>query len=298
MGDGNDDSIAHLHPDVVRYLNMSRDVRVGEIQRERFVENAKTEVIWKRVRDLMLRPNGNASNASLLLFADSGVGKTELLKYVVEQISEEIDNDIRANKIPWLTTPLQFLLDGCSTEDVLLERFGAGLLKGRRSHKENLSTLENYVGTWNKLSNSGLFLDELSDVGKGSSMDQQRICQALRMILNRYRRPVVATSNLEAEEIFTMDPNLATRLEPIRISRWAPDEKLRDFLLQLFEFKPLRFAPDFSADDWKPFLGWLYERTEGITREITRLTNRAAICAIDSKTERMCFNVFKNAFAA
>lgn len=297
MADGNDDSIAHLHPDVVRHLSASRDERVREIQRERFVENAKTEVIWKRVRDLMLRPNGNASNASLLLYAESGVGKTELLKYVAEQIAEEIDMDLKAGKSPWLTMPLQFLLDGCSTEDVLLARLSGGLLTGRRSHKENIKNLEDYVGTWNRLSNSGLFLDELSDVGKGTSMDQQRICQALRMILNRYRRPLVATSNLEAEEIFTMDRNLATRLEPIRISRWEPDEKLRDFLLQLFEFKPLRFAPDFSPDDWKPFLGWLYERTEGITREITRLTNRAAICAIDSKAERMCFNVFREAFA-
>lgn len=283
-----------LHPIALAHIDSLRDKRVAEVQREHFIENSKSEPIWRRVRNMMLKPNGNASNASLLLFAESGVGKTELLKFIVDKIAEEMKKAAEAGEDIWLTPPLHFMLDRCSTESLLVQRLSGGLYKGRRS-REDVDELITLVESWNRTVASGLLLDELSDIGKGTPANQEMICQDLRVILNRYRRPLIATSNLVSAEIFAMDPNLATRFQTIQIAPWQADTALMGFLMQVFEFKCLKNPPSFRMEDWDGFLRWLVDRTGGITREIINVTNLAAVYAIDSGLECMCWDAYRNA---
>lgn len=289
------DGTFKLHHSALKHVNSSRDIRVAEVQREHFIENSKSEPIWRRVRNMMLKPNGNASNASLLLFAESGVGKTELLKFVVDKIAEEMKRAAEAGDGIWLRPPLHFMVDRCSTEALLVQRLSGGLYKGRRSPREDVDELITLIESWNRTVASGLLLDELSDIGKGSPANQEMICQDLRMIMNRYRRPLIATSNLVSAEIFAMDPNLATRFQTIQIAPWQADTTLMGFLTQVFEFKCLKHPPSFRMEDWDGFLRWLVERTGGITREIINVTNLAAVYAIDSGLERMCWDAYRNA---
>jgi hypothetical protein len=290
--DGDNGSFSHLHPDIRALVDAPRDDRVAEIWRKRFIEHAKSEPIWNRVRNMMLMRNGNASNAALLLLSHAGIGKTELLRFLAEKIEEEIREDVGLGRVPRLKKPLQFVVDRCSTERLLVGRLSGGLYKGRRSPTEDVDELLSLVESWNRLEAGGLFLDELSDIGKGTAANQLMICQDLRLILNRYRRPLVGATNLESEEVFTMDRNLATRFQMMKIDPWQPDGHLRDFLLQLFEYKPLKYGPEF---EWDPFLRWLVDRTQGVTREIITQTNLAAIEAIDSGIERMNWSMYRQA---
>lgn len=277
-----------LHPCAAAHVNSSRDKRVAEVQREHFIENARSEPIWTRVRNLFLKPNGTASNATLLLYAESGVGKTELLQFIVDKIDEEIREAAAAGVKTWLSKPLHFLVDRCSTESLLVQRLSAGLQKGRRSPREDVEAMMTLIETWKRSNSIALLMDELSDIGKGTPASQEVVCQVLRMIMNRYNRPIVATANLAGAEIFAMDKNLTTRIQTIEIKPWKADAELQGFLWQAFEFKCLKHAPAFSGDDWEEFLPWIVGRTGGITREIMARTNLAAVYAIDSGLERMC----------
>lgn len=129
-----------------------------------------------------------------------------------------------------------------------------------------------------------LCIDEVHHLLAGSQREQRRALNLLKFVANELKIAVVAVGTLDAFHAMQIDPQVASRFEPLLLPRWTEIDGFRGFVTGYGRLLPLRKPSPFGE---AAMIRTLLELSGGITGKVTALLARAAEAAILDGSEHI-----------
>ena len=214
----------------------------------------------------------------MLLYGDSGMGKTMILEKMERQHPKSYDEHSGITKRPVLIVQMPASPDERRFYTRILEVLGAPY-----SMREQIGVLEGRViRLLRDMGTRLLFIDEVHHLLAGSQRDQRRALNLLKFLTNELKIVIVAVGTSDAFHALQTDVQVASRFEPLLIPRWTETEAFRAFVVAYGKLLPLRKASAFGEPD---MIRTLITQSAGITGRVTWLLGRAAEIAIQDGSE-------------
>jgi len=280
--------INSLIPATREALELSDEERIIFAMTDRFINYSRA----KRILDymnLLLKLPRQPRMKGILLYGESGTGKTMIVRHFFEKFAPREDEDDDADEIPVLlietpTEPKEKLL-----YDKIMDTLGVPYKKNE-DILDKERNVEHYV---NVLRIKMLIFDEFHNVLNGTAIQQKRILAAIKSLTNRLWIPIVLVGTKDVLIAVETDDEVKRRFDPYQLRPWTMDKEFLKLLRTIETTLPLKL-PSYM---WKnrELAEWLLERTDGILSEIIHLIKLGAREAILSGEERITLEVLKRA---
>lgn len=129
-----------------------------------------------------------------------------------------------------------------------------------------------------------LIIDEIQHLLAGSVSKQRQLLNVLKYLGNELRMSIVALGTRDAFNVLQTDPQIANRFEPAVLPRWQLNA---EYLRLLAAIEPLLLLRKPSSLTSAAIATKILALSEGTIGEICRLTEKAAIYAIESGDEEV-----------
>jgi Bacterial TniB protein len=271
-------SFDHLHPAHRDRAGESDAARIEWVRADRRINFAMAERALYRLGDLLAYPPRDRMPC-LLLYGDTGIGKTKIIAKFVRDHPPVFDRDSGIARTPVVAFQMPAQPDEEQFYDELLRALGApssgDRVAGTRRHCRELLQA---MGT--RL----LVIDEIHAMLAGTYRQQRIFLNTLRFLANDLRLPLVCAGTDEARQAILTDRQLAERFDALELPRWRDDDDFRRLLASFAAILPLRRP---SAFDSSSLRKRVLAISEGVTHRIFRLIEVAAVKAIASGAERI-----------
>jgi len=216
----------------------------------------------------------------MLLYGDSGMGKTMILEKMERQHPSTLDERRQIKLRPVLTVQMPPSPDERRFYTRILEVLGAPY-----SIRDQIGSLEGRViHLLEKLGTKLLFIDEVHHLLAVSHREQRRALNLLKFLANELKIVVVVVGTSDAFHALQTDLQVASRFEPLLIPRWTATDAFRSFVVAYGKLLPLRKASPFGEPE---MIHALIKQSDGITGRVTWLIGRAAEMAISDGSEQI-----------
>jgi len=216
----------------------------------------------------------------LLLYGDSGMGKTMILEKMERQHPSTHDERRGITMRPVLTVQMPPSPDERRFYTRILEVLGAPY-----SIRDQIGSLEGRViHLLQKLGTKLLFIDEVHHLLAGSQREQRRALNLLKFLSNELKIVMVVVGTSDAFHALQTDQQVASRFEPLFIPRWTATDAFRAFVVAYGKLLPLKKPSPFGELE---MLQTLIKHSGGVTGRITWLIGRAAEMAIEDGSEQI-----------
>ena len=216
----------------------------------------------------------------LLLYGDSGIGKTMILEKFARQHPAYFDQKKGHHVRPVIVVQMPPAPDERRLYAGLLEALGAPFFMS-----DGLALLERLaIRMLETVTPQALIIDEVHHLLAGTAREQRRALNLLKFLANALRIAVVAVGTRDALQAVASDPQIVSRFEPMELPRWVENDGFRAFLLALVRDLPLRKASPLAD---RACTQLLLRRSEGITGRVCWIVGQAAEEAIRSGEEQI-----------
>ena len=277
-----------LIPEARNALNLSNEERIIFAMTDRFINYSRAKRILEYM-ELLLKVPRQPRMKGILLYGDSGTGKTMIVRHFFEKFAPKENEDDDADEIPVLlvetpTEPKEKLL-----YDKIMDTLGVPYKKNE-DILEKEKNVEYYV---NMLRIRMLIFDEFHNVLNGTAIQQKRVLAAVKSLTNRLWIPIVLVGTKDVLIAVETDEEVKRRFDPYKLEPWSLDKEFLKLLRTIEATLPLKL-PSYM---WKNrgLANWLLEKTDGIMSEIVHLIKLGAREAILSGEERITLEVMKRA---
>jgi len=261
----------HLTASTAELLNLSNDLRIREVQSERWVHYPRAKAALVAMGRLAAHPR-TTRMPSLAIYGDSGMGKTMLMRKFCEDHPPIVDprKGIERQQV----LPIQ--MAGKPGERQL---FGVnqGLRSGAVDMQFAVIRLLKAIGL------QVLVIDEVHNILAGSAREQRIVLNTLRYLSNELNMSLVCFGVADAREAISGDAQLARRFDELTLTRWSSTPAFEELMISILRNLPLREPSVLTALSLRRIL----QITEGLTARIFRLMNDLAITAIENGVEKI-----------
>lgn len=267
----------HLFPAYREQAELSDEVRIDWLRRDRWVSLPQAEAALERLEDLLTYPP-RGRMPCLLLFGATGMGKSEILHRFAELHTASYDERAGLTTMPVVVVqmPPQPTEDEFYTELMLAMNYAEfdrlPLRSLRALARRTLADFGTRV----------LVLDEIDKMLAGSPRQQRLFLNTIRFLTNDLRIPIVCAGTEDARIAVLADPNLADRFAAFELTAWRNNRALRQLMASFAGLLPLRRPSQLDHPDVRSRVIAL---TQGVTGRIFRLMEAVAIAAIRSGRE-------------
>jgi hypothetical protein len=129
-----------------------------------------------------------------------------------------------------------------------------------------------------------LCIDEVHHLLAGSQREQRRALNLLKFVANELQIAVVAVGTHDAFHAMQIDPQVASRFEPLLLPRWTEIDGFRGFVTGYGRLLPLRKPSPFGD---AAMIRTLLDLSGGVTGKVTAMLARAAETAILDGSEQI-----------
>ena len=277
-----------LIPEAREALNLSDEERIIFSMTDRFINYGRAKRILEYM-ELLLKVPRQPRMKGILLYGDSGTGKTMIVRHFFEKFAPKENEDDDADEIPVLlvetpTEPKEKLL-----YDKIMDTLGVPYKKNE-DILEKEKNVEYYV---NMLRIRMLIFDEFHNVLNRTAIQQKRVLAAVKSLTNRLWIPIVLVGTKDVLIAVETDEEVKRRFDPYKLEPWSLGREFLKLLRTIEATLPLKL-PSYM---WKNrgLANWLLEKTDGIMSEIVHLIKLGAREAILSGEERITLEVMKRA---
>lgn len=276
----------YLNEQCKNIINNSKEDRINFMHSDILIEYPKIKEIHKLLNQIMNRPK-KPRMQNLLIIGESNIGKTSIVKSFVKKHPSYTLEDEEGMSVMNRPVVLALASDNADVKDLyisILEAFwtpfnpGDSLAKLR--HQTFMLMTECNVQM--------LIIDEIHHFLRGTSKQQRNVMDALKNIGNRLMIPIVGVGLREASLILTADPQLSSRFDLIKLSKWSLDKNFRA-LLKAFEKRlPLRKPSNLDSREKAPLLHMI---SQGNLGNLHRLLIECATYAIAKDVEYISVDI-------
>lgn len=251
--------------------------RIRQVHTARWISYPRAEEILANLQRLFDYPRC-ARMPCMLLYGDSGVGKTMILEKFSRQHCGGYNAAQGRATRPLIVVDMPPAPDERRLYGAILEALRAPYLQTAPLWSLELSAraLMRRVGV------HALIIDEVHHLLAGSYREQRRSLNVLKSLANRLRITVVAVGTRDALEAIQSDPQIVSRFEPMELPRWSESDTFRAFLLALQRELPLQKASSLADRECTQLL---LRRSDVITGRVCWIVGQAAAEALRTGTE-------------
>lgn len=276
----------HLNEQCKSIINSSKEKRINFMHRDILIEYPRIKEIHSLLGQVMNRPK-KPRMQNLLITGESNIGKTSIVNSFAKKHPSYTIEDEEEMSVIVRPVVLALASDNADVKDLyisILEAFwtpfnpGDSLTKLR--HQTFMLMTECNVQM--------LIIDEIHHFLRGTSKQQRNVMDALKNIGNRLMIPIVGVGLKEASLILTADPQLSSRFDLIKLSKWNLDKNFRA-LLKAFERRlPLKKASNLDSREKAPLLHMI---SQGNLGNLHRLLIECATYAINNETDQITVDI-------
>ena len=268
-------------------LSLSNEERIAAIYRAKWVPHPRAKHALNRLNFLYQYPKC-ARMQCLLIYGDSGIGKTMVLEKFARQHESTFDSSQGLADIPIVTFQMPAAPDEKRFYAQMLAAVGGPALPDERLHRLEGRALALY----RRISPKVIIIDEVHHLLCGTAREQRRSLNLLKFIANELRVSIVAVGTRDALLAVQTDQQIASRFEPCEIPRWSATDEFRGFLAAFMKGIPLFEPSDITNRDC---VNLLLSRSDGITGRVTLILCRAAEIAVRSSAEVVTVDTLERA---
>ena len=273
--------LTHLHPGVQQLALADDAVRLEAIRAKRWITHQPAAQVLASLTEALEQPPGDRME-NLLLVAESGMGKTMLLRKFQRDHARPRDtaSGVQPHPVVLVRTAEDPSEEAFFVQ--ILKAVGAPLDLSRRRHRVGLR--ETSFRILREVGTRMLMIDEINSILVGSARQQRYFLQLLRFLSNELQIAIVCAGVPEARFALLSDPQLRSRVADIALEPWTVGPELQAFVTMLVQGLPLRQP---SPVDSAKLRRLLVARSGGITLSICRALERAGAAAIRNGQERI-----------
>lgn len=271
--------MSHVHPTIEQLLDQPDEVRINKIMNDKWIGYPRAKKIMNKLEDLLQHPK-TIRMPNLLIVGDTNNGKTLLVnkfftahKPSITDTDEKLNTDVLYVQAPHKPDEKMFFNN---LLDVLYVPYR---INDRIERKQ-----QQVIKIMRHIEVKMLIIDEIHHVLAGSATAQRTFLNLIKFLANELQIVIVAVGIKDAFNVINSDPQLANRFEPVILPKWSmDDEYLR--LLASFEYTlPLK-NPSLLSDH--KLAAQIMAMSEGTIGEIAHVLRKAAVVAIETKTEQI-----------
>jgi type II secretory pathway predicted ATPase ExeA len=232
----------HLAADCREEATLPAPERIRRIQTERWISYRKAEAILGRLEELLHYPQRDRMPC-LLLHADTGMGKTKILRKFRREHPAIFDGGSGVQKMLVVAMQMPPEPDEKSFYAQLLSSLNAPVRTSMNVHQMRHIVLDllGYIGA------RMLIIDEVHALLASTYRQQRILLNTLRYLANELRIPLVCAGTAEAKTALTTDEQLADRFEAFELPVWQNDESFLRLLASFQAVFPLRQSSDLTS---------------------------------------------------
>jgi len=274
----------HLLPAYRRHAALTGNERIAWVRADRWLETAQASAALARLDDLLSYPPRDRMPC-LLLYGDTGMGKTKIVRKFLRDHPARFDSGTGVTTMPVVAMQMPAEPLERDVYGELLNVLGAPGPASDSTYrlKEICRSLLRRMGM------QMLIIDEIHAMLAGSFRQQRIFLNVIRFLANDLRVPLICVGTDLARQALLTDPQLAERFEAFHLERWADDRHLAQLLASLGSILPLRRPSDLATAAVRRRV---LEMTGGVTVRIFRLIETVAAEAIRDGSERITADSF------
>jgi hypothetical protein len=269
----------HIHPDFRHIMGLSDEERIEFIDQPRWIEYPLAHQILNTMEGLMRKPVRDRMRC-LLVVGDSNNGKTTIIrrfhdlngKGFVNEESEPVKPVILAEAPPSADEKGLYLS--------ILERFFT-------PHRASDSTAKLRYQVIHRMRSCHvriLIIDEFHSLLTGSPIKQREVMNAIKLLCNELKIPIVGVGTREAVRVLHVDPQHASRFDVMTLPLWEVNQDFQKLLAGFEKILPLKKPSRLHSPDLARLLHMI---SEGNTGNLHRLLMECSIEAIRSGKEQI-----------
>lgn len=269
----------HLDP-VIRPIAAQDDpARAHHILKDLYVSHPPAQYVERQIEQLIRLPR-RIRMPGLFLCADSGMGKTHLLRRI-ERRHPERDDPLTKRRIrPVLYVQVPAAPSVRTLRRTLIDEVNIPFIDhpSRPLPESILRRALAAAGT------ELIVLDEIHNIEHVKWDHRIQMRDWVRCLSNETQRPIILAGTDEFEPAVLSDRQMESRYRIVRLPRWTAGADLAGLLQGYERACPLRLPSHLSDPH---FMAALLDETDGVTDSIMRSLQAAALVAIREGTERI-----------
>jgi hypothetical protein len=284
-----DEALSHLQAEYRLNAQLSVEERLRWIIQDRWINYSRADKILTRLAELVCYPP-RARMPSVLVFGDSGMGKTHILEKFIRDHCSGAGPFAGTARVPVACVQMPPYPHEKDFYQELLMSLGTVVPEGL-----SVVSLRHRVRTLaRQLQVRMLVIDEIHAMLQGSFREQRTFLNALRFLANDLRIPLICLGTNEAKQALMTDQQLADRFEAFYLPAWTDDAAFVQLLKSFEAILPLQRPSELWDSKMRKRILSL---TDGIMVRICRLLEAASACAIREGTESIEMEILTDQLA-
>lgn len=268
--------VSHLSTEAALNIDRSGADRTRAIWQTRWVDYARAGELLATLNAVLERPR-TTRMPSVAIYADSGMGKTMLMKRFLETHKPRFERPGLADNAPVISLQMVSKPNERRFYCQLLDTVGAP-----PNPRIALADLEIVtLRVLRQIRAKMLLIDEAHNILASSYSDQRAMLNLIRFLSNELEMSVVCFGVGDAREAISGDVQLARRFQEYSLPRWSADDAFQDLVVNILRSFPLRKPSMLSSRALKALL----QLCDGITADIVEVLQGASVAAIRSGQE-------------
>ncbi len=269
----------HLNDSLRDLMALDGAARIAHLRRDRWIDYPRALEALAELERLLSTPP-RTRMPCLLIYGDSGMGKTMIIEKLKRGHRPEFDKQRRAMKLDILAVQMPARPSEARFYAQILKAIGAP-----HRPSERLQVIEPItLSLLHEINPRMLVVDEVHNLLAGSGREQRVALNLLKFLANDLACAVVALGTRDAQAAMQSDAQIASRFRPMELPRWQDDDSTSRFLRAFERLLPLK-EPSRLGE--RTMARAILERSRGITGEMAEMLTRSAELAIRRGDERI-----------
>ena len=217
---------------------------------------------------------------NLLLIGESNNGKTTIIEKFRQDFGQGHPNDDNEPVKPVIVAESPPVADEKSLYISILEQFEAPYRRSAPAKELRYETIHLFRACHTRM----LIVDEFHSMIAGTPVKQREVMNALKLLCNETRIPIVGVGTLEARTILDRDPQYKSRFRVEELPLWECDMPFQRLLSSFERMLPLKKP---SRLQQRELAELLFEKAGGNIGNLHNILKECARAAIRSGDEHI-----------
>lgn len=269
----------HLSSAAAAALALSDAERIERIRSPRWIGYTRAKQILDQLEGLLAHPKTHRM-PNLLLVGDTNNGKTMIVSRFHAAHPEREKPNGEGRSVPVLVIQAPPVPEEGRFYNAILDRLNAPYRPSDRLDSKQFQALR----ILSQLETRMLIIDEIHHILAGTVHKQRQFLNTIKYLGNELQIPIAGVGTQDAFHAVQSDDQLANRFEPTMLPRWKMGTEYLKLLASFERMLPLKGV---SALTERSLATRILAMSEGVIGEISALLVRAAVRAVERKTERI-----------
>lgn len=272
----------HLSSKIKELAEQNAEKRIESILSDGWIGYPRAKEIHQRMEEMYNHPKV-LRMPNMLLVGPTNNGKTHILNRFFLQHKPIIKDEDTHLIAPVVYVQAPPKPDPKMFYTAILDKLGApyGNDKVYVKHQQVIHLLR-------KVQTKVLIIDEIHHTVSGPYSVQRVFLNVIKFLSNELQIIIIAAGVKDAYNAINADPQLSNRFEPIGLPKWQMNDEYLRLLASFESVLPLRNPSNLIEPD---IASHILSRSEGCIGEISSIIKKAAIKAIESKSEKITLKI-------